>query len=405
MRISILNWFILSSLALSTIFAVGCRQRSEDETKTKDVGNVDDPINKVGMGLTQHSLEAPFSKPEDMMVQGLAQGILSRITTFRDAHPKAHACVYNASLKVNESLRPEYRSGVFSSPNRILPAIVRYSSGSSKLDSDDRTQGSHGMAVKILLSNEEQAQVPEIPGEVFHPRPDAPNDLQDASGAAVAINALYKSFDIIAINGLSEFVVNDLASYPAFFKAAATGDFGEYIKSLTPKNQQIIAPLLGKLAAMKTSKLLNERYNSWVPYAFDQIRAVKYSWVPCATVANPAPSATASKNFLGENLRTDLQAQQGCFKLVAKFHDDSMPSVEDAAYSWGPADPQKDIELATLTLPAKFTSESFCQGLSFNPAHALPSQRGIGSTQRARRFIYAAIANRRISSSNQAAQP
>ncbi len=402
MRRSYVKSLFVFSMTLPTLSTNSCRQRTENEAATKDVANVDAG---AGLGLVRHTLEANFSAHEDMLVQGLSQSIQSRITTFRDAHPKAHACVYNASLKINENLRPEYRSGVFSAPNRTLPAVVRFSSGSSKPDSDDKTQGSHGMAVKVLLSAEEQAKVPEIPGEVFHARSDMPNDMLDESGAQANIQDLYKSFDIITINGLSEFVVNDLESYPAFFKAAATGNFGEYIKSLPAKNQPIIGLLLKTLNTMKTTKLLNERYNSWVPYAYDQLRAVKYSWVPCTTTANPSVGANASKDFLSENLRTDLQAASGCFKLVAKFHDDSMPSVEDAAYSWGPADPQKDIELATLTLPAKFTSESFCQGLSFNPAHALPTQRGIGVTQRARRVIYAAISNLRITNTEKAAQP
>jgi hypothetical protein len=258
------------------------------------------------------------------------------------------------------------------------------------------------MAVKIMLPETMQSLVPDLPGEKF-----------------VVDRAYYKTFDIISINEVEEFVVNDLPTYPAFFKAsgmvgqataeaiaagktpaeiqAITGQIfaTEYLSKVPEATRPYVGALLQKISAAKSDHLLSETYSSWVPYAYDATRAVKYSFRPCTnTTRLSAP--TASPNFLGENVRKDLASiGSGCFDLVAHFHESSMPSVENAALPWGDPSTRKYIKLGRLTLKPQFEDISFCQSLSYNPAHALPNQRGIGVTQRARRIIYSEISAKR----------
>ena len=370
-------------------------------------------------GFKLHALEQKQAN-EEPLIQGITASIGQTITTHRDAHPKAHACVYNAQVQINSDLDVNLRKGLFATPGKTYEAIIRFSSGSSNPAVDDRTGGSQGLAMKVILDPDQQRDVEDLAGEVQHTPPNTP-----AFKTPHTTRDFYKTFDIISIDGLSEFVVDDLATYPAFFKAsamvgaaakaAATAvppktpqEIGmitwgvwksEYISKLPPENQPIIATLLQTLGGVRPTNLLSERYNSWVPYAFDEAQAVKYSFVPCTDLSGSKP-VTPEANFLGSQLRSDLNMlasgnKTGCFQLVAQFHDSSMPSVEHAAHEWGPAASRKYVPLATVRVPNTVTDPAFCEALSFNPSHALPDQRGIGATQRARRAIYAAISNKR----------
>lgn len=308
-----------------------------------------------------------------------------------------HELIKGANIGVTDALYRHPNFYRFWDASRILRPV------DPAPDADDRRPDLQGMAVKIMLPDDLQAQVPDLPGEVYQ----VPREY-------------YKTFDIIGINALEEFVVNDLPSYPAFFKAsgmvgvaaqqaAQAGKtpqeigqitskifLDEYIMKISPQLRPVAGALLQKIGTVNPSHLLAETYSSWVPYAYDAERAVKYSFVPC-TDLSAATRTPDSKNYLGDNLRKDLSAMSGggCFDLVAQFHEAGMPSVENAALPWGEKASRKYVKLANLSLPASFTDQEFCQALSFNPAHALPNQRGIGSTQRARRIIYAEISNRR----------
>jgi hypothetical protein len=153
------------------------------------------------------------------------------------------------------------------------------------------------------------------------------------------------------------------------------------------------------LGASKTENLLNNDYNSWVPYGFDENRGVKYTWEACRNEASPR-AVTEDSNVLGNRLKRDLASKKGqlCFNLIARFHHWWMPSVENPAFAWvgwNLGGVNTDVRLGQLVLGSHTTDADFCESLSFNPGHAPGFQRGIGSTQRARRLIYAAVETRR----------
>ncbi len=377
---------ICGSLGMLLVFGAGCTAKSRQ------------PSSDSAPASATHALESP-QPGEEQLIHGLVAGIAANITTTRDAHPKAHGCAADARLTVNADLAPEYRKGVFAQPGQTFEAIVRFSSGSSNPKADDRAPSTQGFAVKIKLPQALASQIPDLPGQVM-----------------VLPEETYRTFDIITINALSEFMVNDLPSYPAFFKASgmvakasaeavAAGKSPaeikqivgqifaqEYISKVPAQLQPVVGALLAKAGSAQAQDLLDETYNSWVPYAFDAERAVKYSFQPCSKLAKRS-AAAPSANFLGERLHEELSdsSNEGCFDLVAQFHEQGMPSVEDAALPWGAPESRKYVKLARLTLGSAFTPIEFCQALSYNPAHALPDQRGIGAIQRARRAIYAEI--------------
>lgn len=401
---------LLALTTTSTLNLSSCRSAHSSPVQNTE-------LSAVSTEVPLHALESK-APSEDALITGLVASIKATVTNHRDAHPKAHACVYNAALTVEPQLAANFQEGIFSIPGKTYEAIARFSSGSSSPQADDRAAGGHGLALKILLDKALQEQIADIPGEVMHTPPNPPAFAKERS-----TRDFYKTYDIISINGLSEFLVDDLPTYPAFFKASAmvgaaakqaaaegktpqqiaqitSGIWAqEYFAKIPAENVSIIATNLKTFGSLKSSNLLAERYNSWVPYAFDEKRAVKYSFVPCTDLSS-SRVVEKDANFLGAQLKSDLNSKiEGCFELVAQFHDESMPSVEHAALPWGKPENRQYIKLATLRFDNKFTDPSFCEALSFNPGHALPNQRGIGSTQRARRLIYAAISDHRTSNS------
>ncbi len=368
-----------------------------------------------------HVLEDPMQgitpltiEQENQIISGLTAGISATVGNVRDAHPKAHGCVY-AQLSLDNDLASENRVGVFAFPNKnegvTYDAIARFSHGSSDVNADDRAPGVHGMAVKIFLPEDLQKQVEIIPEEQQFP-------TTSTGLFSPGYSNPYQTFDIITINGVEEFLANDLSSYPAFIKASKMAGeasktaakagktpaeiggiagkifFDEYVSTIPKSLQPVVGALVGRLGAVQVKNILLETYNSWVPYAFDEKRAVKYSFRPCQNPPIYAPVAS-TPNFLGEQLVSDLTQNRGCFELVAQFHEDGMPSVENAALPWGKCEDRKYVRLATLMLTSTMADPKYCEALSFNPGHALPNQRGIGAMQRARRMIYAAIETHR----------
>lgn len=374
----------------------------------------------LGLSLSSFAYDLPLSKlerpedgiipqtekSEDAIIQGLTTAILSKIVDVRDAHPKAHACVDDSVFTVEENLSSEYQTGLFAKPGSKYSAIVRFSSGSSDPSADDRERGPQGMAVKFLLPEELSKQVADIPGEKYFVAPQ-----------------FYKTFDIITINAVREWLVNDLASYGYFFNAVgkvgattkamkAAGESplkigltaaaimeAEYVANVPAVLQTSVRTLVLMLGATKTENLLHNEYNSWVPYGFDENRAVKYTWSPCANEAS-TEAVTDDASVLGARLKRDLATKKGqrCFDLTARFHYWWMPSVENPALAWVGLNffgTNTDVRLGRLVLGSHTTDPDFCETLSFNPGHAPGFQRGVGSTQRARRLIYAAVETRR----------
>jgi hypothetical protein len=357
------------------------------------------------------------------------KSITSRLAGKRDAHPKAHGCVSDVELKVEDlkNVDSSLQTGLFSTPGKTYKAILRVSSGSDNPTANDKEPGPQGFAMKVLLDKADQDRVADIKGEEY---------FMDKK--------FYKTFDIISIDTNHEFFVNTVSDYPELFAtlgqvqknvAAAiaakktpaeiqkitleTLDEGyfhlnpKFASEKDKKKRPLEAALMGKLKTNVVLDPVSNTYQSWVPYLYGK-NAVKYQFRPCDEKADPKskesleelekeqPGVSNSANFLREVLKHRLRSEEVCFRLGVQVHQKGFPSVEEAAKPWpAPTDgSERYVHIATLRIPQKdegkeLIADEMCEALSMNPLHAPPEHIGIGNIQRSRGRIYAATESTR----------
>jgi hypothetical protein len=409
-----------------------------------------------------HRVKNPFevipadeAKTIDVLAEIIRRGVDEQAgdEKVRDAHPKAHGCVaakFTVTLPAGQE--KELGIGIFKSQGKTRDAIVRASSGSDDPHADDRAGGPQGLAVKILLGNEDLATFVPIPGELF---------FMDKK--------FYLSQDIIGISAgenwqkkIREFFVNDVKGYVDLFAAqkaskdilktpAVIAKIGEasakaaaeatkagktpdeiraeanaaavrlakgiagktFMDTFFGPDEKPIRPvekaLFFRQRATTTLDPFIDEYNSWVPSLYGSDKAVKYRWQPCeyvdpATVKLPKEVDKAQdKNYLGAALRYRVANGDVCYKLAVQFHKEGMPSVENASAHW-PVDASEGavfspfVEVGELKIAknSEILSDKQCRDMSFNPGHTLEEHFPIGGMQRARMDkIYVTISNER----------
>jgi len=362
---------------------------------------------------------------EEQMTNALIAKISEQIKKKRDAHAKDHGCVDGVTVKVKDNLGA-LQIGPFATPNyEYTGAIIRLSHGSGNPKANDNDKGGHGFALKIPLPEEQQALVEDIPGEEM---------FMDKK--------YYKSFDIITISALHEFMVSTVADYPEFF--AVTGaiakikadvlagvippneagpliqktmnDLYLHLDSTDPaqKKRPTEAALIGVTSQYETFDLFESvnTYQSWVPSLYGNDTAVKYQFRPVAceasagTPQNPLQGKALMEslgvqndpNRLKETLKARLVQGPTCYELaVHVLESGSEALVESAEKAWpGREKPDAYKAVATLTIPQKAQGQELidpavCEKMSMNPGHAPKGFVGIGGIQRSRTLIYAAI--------------
>ena len=265
----------------------------------------------------------------------------------RGEHPKTHAGVW-ARFKVESAIPHQFRTGIFAEA-RTYTALVRYSNGRAD---DDRLADVHGMAVKVLLP-----------------------DQQDAAGAP----------------SQQDFI---LADHPVFFARNVQHLFDFLAATATgvPASQLAMSthPKLIGFTSQARSSLLNTTYWSQTPYQLGDA-AVKYLVIPSADQEAPDVSLADSPDFLREAMFDQLTLQ----KIGAQFDfcvnpqtDASAMPVEDPTVEWTSV----PVRLATISIyPQQFDSPeqmAFVENLDWSPWNGLPQHLPLGGINRARRRLY-----------------
>ena len=287
----------------------------------------------------------------------------------RDAHPKAHGCVA-ATFTVDKDIPPALQVGIFQ-PGISYATVIRFSNGSPNASGDDRSGDTRGMALKLAG----------VAGDKLFMDPAAP-DAQDL----ILISSPF-------------FFVNDSHGYTEFFQIV---DGGRTLPMLK------IPFILGwqgslnayKMLAQKISNPLMTQYYSVTPYQLglgDTREAVKYSARPCVAADPPIP-ADAGKNFLRAALRDSLTAGPACMEFLIQSRGDSGLDVEDVITPWDEAE-APFVRVAEIKIDQQqfdtATQNAACEARSFNPWHALPEHRPLGTINRMRRVVYQAISDLR----------
>lgn len=278
----------------------------------------------------------------------------------RDVHPKAHGCV-KAEFQVNNQLPAMLSKGVFVA-GKTYPAWIRFSNASSNPKQADTQKDARGMAIKLM----------DVPGKKL---------LDDEADASTQ--------DFIMINH-PVFFMNDPARYLALTKAA-NGNFFQKVKLPFLLGLQGTKNALGALGTI--SNPVQTRYWSMVPYQLgtgDGRIAVKYSARACTHQVDAIPKH-ADTNFLRGALKQTLQKGDACMEFLVQPRASSALSVEDSMTEWKESD-APFYKVATIRIPQQDfdtpEQNQMCENLSFNPWHALPEHRPLGSTNRMRKVIY-----------------
>jgi len=278
--------------------------------------------------------------------------------TLRGAHPKHHGCV-KARFIVAPDLPESLRIGVFEKP-RTYPAFVRFSNGSSSVQSD-WIKDARGMAIKIM----------DVGGKKI---------LEDEAHATTQ-DFLFISHPVLP--------AGDVKGFFTFADAATNGSlFWFFFNPLSPHLKE-----LGIAIKMldRHSSPLKIKYWSTTPYLFGPGRAVKYAVFPSDGVSANVPE-NPSEDYLREVMQENLRQEAVSFEFMLQFQTDpeKMP-VEDARIEWSES-LSPFIKVATLKIDAQIfdTQEQMdcCENLSFTPWHSLAEHRPLGGINRARKEIY-----------------
>lgn len=267
---------------------------------------------------------------------------------------RAAGCV-DAEFTVPDGLEPELRVGLFAQP-RTYRARIRFANATSQSDLERDVRG---MSIKV--SGVSGGNL--TPGESYQ-------------------DFILNSYPVMMVGGTREFL--DL------LRANEEGGGRRVLFFLSHPRAAAVA-----LASRQhATSHLELPYWSTTPYLFGAGRAVKYIARPASTQTTPLPEPLTG-NYLSERLAAHLAREAAQFDFLVQFQTDSkkMP-IEDASVEWRERDSpyrrvaQIRILPQTLDSPAHAAS---CEGMSFNPWHALPDHRPLGDFNRARRDIYRAM--------------
>ena len=268
---------------------------------------------------------------------------------------RATACV-DAEFTVLDGLADGHRVGLFAAP-RTYRATIRFANATS---ASDRDADVRGMSVKVMG----------VEGANLTP-------------GATTQDFILNSHPVMMVAGTREFL--DL------LQANEAGGFRRIAYFLT----HIGAARIAAAARSNPTCHLDLTYWSTTPYLFGPKRAVKYIVSPASNKRSPMPPSRTD-TYLLDAMRARLGDAEAVFDLMVQFQTDSgrMP-IEDASVEWKRED-SPYVPVARIRIPRQSIDEpariAAGEQMAFNPWNCLAEHRPLGSMNRARRAIYAAMA-------------
>jgi hypothetical protein len=275
--------------------------------------------------------------------------------------------VLRAEFTVLPELPEDLRHGLFGSP-RTYPAWVRFSG----------------------------------------PGPFAPPDLEDLGQCSVAIKVMgvdgpklmpdeKHTQDLILVSPASFVTPNIKENVKAQRWVRAKAPLG-YL--LDPPGRHIIHFAMQLLYSPMHANPLEIQYYSNVPFRLGEDRAVQYSLKPREKGRSRIP-VHPGENYLRDAMVRTLAAGDWTMDFMVQVQTDPhrMP-IEDATVKW-PERLSPYVPVARLRILAqRFDSDAqlaFADVLRYNPWHSLAEHRPLGNSNRARRRMYAELADLRQS--------
>jgi hypothetical protein len=231
----------------------------------------------------------------------------------RDAHAKTHGCM-SANFKIN-ALDDPYRQGVFAQRDHNFKAWIRFSSGSTSVQSDWRPDV-RGMAIKLLG----------VPGA----------KLLEGEQDAHTQDFLMIDHPVFFIPNIDEY-----AQLTRF--QGENSQFGYFFQGKNPYGWQWREFRIGvALLTLPLRPLLGTQFHSMTAYKLGTGNLVKYSARPVgcdATRSLPSGWASFHSDGLGRDLAAQLKTAPYCFDFLVQLQvpGKNMPA-EDTTIEWSEAD-------------------------------------------------------------------
>ena len=302
----------------------------------------------------------------------LADGILRR-----DAHPKHDGCV-RGTFTVSDNVPDAAKLGLFAHAGS-WPVWARFSSASLIPKTvDDSKPDARGVAIKLIG----------VPGAKLLPTQENSPNLD---------------FTLVNI---------------PFFLAR---DVGEYNDQLSNPAYPLTHPRFGALLIRALSRHvddpLREQYFSIGAFKMGA-RAAKFRVKPCDDKPAQKIVDESDPNYLRAAMKKHLQTEDACFDFQVQFQvnggngfqDDTKTPIEDVTIVWDER-VAPFVSVARLIIPRTGKTASgkpydnqifdnpkqqeFCENIAYNPWRTLAAHRPLGTLNRARKVVYAAISKAR----------
>jgi len=285
----------------------------------------------------------------------------------RGGNTKTHAMIRGEFI-VHDNLPEELRCGIYAAP-RNYSAWVRFSGPGPYITPDIDDVGFMSISIKLM----------DVPG---------PKLLDDEKF----------TLDMFGVS-TPTFVTPDT---PANAKLQIQSCKNAQLLYFVNLHDSHVLDLLMQSLWIKTqSSPFEAPYFSCVPYLMGEGQAMQYSIWPKSNRRTPIPSLPfrPPDNYLRKAMVATLADRDAEFDIRIQLQTDAylMP-IENAAVLW-PEKLSPRVSVATLRLPRqKFDSPAqldFARVLCYNPWHCIAEHRPLGNQSRARRRMYAALAQLR----------
>lgn len=290
--------------------------------------------------------------------RGMAAG---RDPATRPVFLRLHGAAHGRFI-VDPDLPESLRVGVFV-PAREYPVWVRFSADVQPGAPD--LKGTTGIGIKLFGVEGEKLLAPDQ-------------------------NALTHDF---ILQNHDVFFVDTARDMCEFTCASLHGKADQYLRD-HPVTQQV-------LDAMEkvVDSALTTPYWSVLPYSFGKDRYVKYKLEPLDAAAPDAPPDFNDPFYLRADLHARLRRGPARFRFMVQLRtdDDAMP-LDAATVAWSEA-LSTPVQVGILELQQQDADvrgqSSYGENLAYNPWHALPEHRPIGSISDARAVVYRASSENR----------
>jgi hypothetical protein len=238
------------------------------------------------------------------------------------------------------------------------------------------------------------------------PGPYAPPDLEDFGQCSVGIKVMgvpgdkllddeQATQDLILVSPASFVTPNirENAKLQQWVRAKAS-----LVYAVMPGDSHLLHLFMQLLYAPMHANPLEVQYYSNVPFLLGDGQAVEYSLKPVRRGDSRIP-VRPGENYLRDAMVRTLANGDWAMDFMVQVQTDSfrMP-IEDATVKW-PESISPYVPVARLTMPRqRFDSDeqlAFADVLRYNPWHSLAEHRPLGNSNRARRRMYAELAELR----------